>query len=132
MTKSSADCVVDTFAWVEYFSGSRLGNLAAGYLNSGRTLTPTIVMAELAAKYARERNPRWNPEYRFVLAKSMLVEFTLDIALGSGRVREQMRAANPGAGLVDAIIYETARAHGVPVLTGDPHFKGMPHVVFLE
>lgn len=128
----TADCVLDTFAWVEYFNGSALGRQATPFIDGGRCLTPMIVVAELAVKYVRERNPRWEQEFRYLRARSAVAELTIEIAVGAGRVRELMRAAHAGVGLADAIIYETARSHNVPVLTGDPHFKGLPHVLFLE
>ena len=35
-------------------------------------------------------------------------------------------------GLVDGIIWETARSREATLVTGDPHFRGLPLVVFLE
>lgn len=127
----TTDCVLDTFAWVEYFHGSGLGRQATPFIDGGHGLTPMIVVAELAVKYIRERNPRWEQEFRYLRTKSAIADLTIEIAAGAGRVREMMRAAHSGVGLADAIIYETARTHNLPVLTGDPHFRGLPHVIFL-
>ncbi|HIE32764.1 MAG TPA: type II toxin-antitoxin system VapC family toxin [Thermodesulfobacteriaceae bacterium] len=49
--------VVDSYAWIEYFSGSKAGELVKEYLISASSAyTPSIVLAEIARKYMREGN----------------------------------------------------------------------------
>jgi hypothetical protein len=47
--------VIDSFAWFEYFLGSNAGVRAKPYIEAGKAITPTIVIAELADKYEREK-----------------------------------------------------------------------------
>lgn len=50
----SYDWVFDSYAWIEYFRGSRKGERVRKYVEDGRGVTPMIVIAELSAKYSME------------------------------------------------------------------------------
>ncbi len=52
------------------------------------------------------------------------VDETIAIAAGQLKKREV-------AGITDSIILATARAGDHKVVTGDPHFKGIPDAVYL-
>ena len=49
----------------------------------------------------------------------------------AGFVKWSQRHNGHGMGLADAMIYETAREHGLRVVTGDEGFKGLPDVDML-
>jgi len=51
---SNETCVIDSFAWFEYFLGSTAGARARPFIESSKGITPTIVIAELSMKYRRE------------------------------------------------------------------------------
>lgn len=124
--------VVDSYAWIEYFAGSAKGRMAAPYLEEGHGFTPLMVIAELSAYYDRKGMPSWEKDLDFIQLKTSLADLTLDIAKAAGQTRQKMRRDRPLFGLADAIIYETAKSLNASLLTGDPHFKGMPKVIFLE
>jgi len=42
-----------------------------------------------------------------------------------------MRSKRRNFGLADAIILETGKAVSAPVITGDPHFKGLDNTIFI-
>ena len=45
----------DSSAWIEYFSGSKLGTIAKGYVDSTETIfTSVISVLEIKNKYQRE------------------------------------------------------------------------------
>lgn len=46
--------------------------------------------------------------------------------------RHEMRRKGKNCSYVDAAGYSQARSEGIPFLTGDPAFKGLPGVEFLE
>ena len=48
--------VLDTFAWVEYFIGSERGERVKNFIETNNCVTPTIVIAEISAKYVSENN----------------------------------------------------------------------------
>ena len=50
----SSSFVIDTYSWVEYLLGSKAGAKARDYIEGGRGLTPSVVLAELRKWYLRE------------------------------------------------------------------------------
>jgi len=127
------DRILDSFAWVEYFRGTPAGRSVAGELEAGLVGTPLIVVAELRDKYVRERIPDWPKDLAFLKAMSDLVPEDEAIAVRAGETKNRMRAeGRKDFGLVDALIYETARAAGATLVTGDPRFRGVDGVRFVE
>ena len=46
--------VFDTYAWVEYFKGSKKGEIVERYLNESNVFTPIIVLLEMSYKADKE------------------------------------------------------------------------------
>ena len=130
MTKNSA--VIDSFAWIEYFKGSDKGRQAAFYIEGGNGVTPVIVVAELSAYYAREQINSWEQDFQFIESQTALAEFPVSVALIAGQTRQKMRKERSNFGLIDAIIYELALSLKATVISGDPHFEGLPSTIFLK
>lgn len=128
------DTVIDSFAWIEYFHGGIMGRQVVPYIEDGHGMTPLIVVAELSAFYAREGLSMldWEKDLHFIESKTALVVLTSDIAKRAGWTRQKMRQERPKFGLIDAIIYEMALSFKASVISGDPHFEGLPHVIFLK
>ncbi len=130
MTKNSA--VIDSFAWIEYFKGSNKGHQAASYIEGGNGVTPIIVVAELSAYYAREQINSWGADFQFIESQTALAELPVTVARIAGQTRQKMRKERSNFGLIDAIIYELALFLKATVVTGDPHFDGLPSTIFLK
>ena len=128
----SEGVVIDSYAWIEYFKGSEQGRKVAPHIEGGHGLTSFVVVAELSAYYAHEKMEAWQERYRFIESKSAILELTLEIAKAAGRTRQEMRKERPKFGLIDALIYETAKSLKATVISGDPHFEGLPNVIFLK
>lgn len=124
------EAVVDSYAWVEYFRGSEKGGKAKPIIERRKTCTPAIVIAELSSKYHRENPGLWGEVLDFIISTSTIVELSLEIAEKAGKTRNEMRKTRK-FGMADAIILETARTYGSKVLTGDPHFNGLPEAIHL-
>lgn len=117
--------VLDTWTWVEYWKGNeRVRTFVEG--NETR-ITSMISVAELERLYGTDRE-RMDRMVSIIRSRSLLVPVDLAIARAAGRVRREMKEG----GIADAIIYATALRHRAKVVTGDPHFRGMPAVVFVE
>ena len=56
-----------------------------------------------------------------------MLEVAATVARDGGRVRREMKEG----GIADANIYATALRHRAKVVTGDPHFRGMPEVILM-
>jgi len=127
------DRILDSFAWVEYFRGTEPGRAVAEELEAAVIGTPLVVVAELRDKYVRERVPNWPRDLAFIKEVTTLLPEDEGIAARAGETKNRMRAeGRRDFGLIDGIIYETARAVDAVLVTGDPHFRGARGVRFLE
>ena len=127
------DRVLDSYAWVEYFRGTDAGRTVAEELASGLVGTPLVVVAELRDKYVRERVPDWSKDLAYIKETTALLPEDEGIAVRAGETTNRMRAeGRRDFGLIDGIILETARALDAVLVTGDPHFRGLRDLTFLE
>ena len=132
MATRASDLVIDSFAWVEYFRGGRIGGEVDSFLTNHDCATPTIVLAELSDKYAREHIAGLSQDLDEIEARSALVPLDRGIAEDAGRVKTDARKRVADFPLADGIIYATAHVLHADVLTGDPHLRGWRGVVFLR
>jgi predicted nucleic acid-binding protein len=131
--------VVDSYAWVEIFKASSEGRAAKKQIEEAdEAFTPDVVLAELAAKYLREGEGQdsirgW---LHAIAEATQVLEIGIPIAEESAKASLELtrRARAAGLakpGLADAIVLATARTNHAKVLTGDPHFKGLPDTIWL-
>jgi len=120
--------LVDSFGWIEYLAEGRLAERYGEYLtNLAEVITPTIVLYEVYKKLRRERKEE---EALLVIAqimKTRIVPLTEEIALSTAEI--SLKHTLP---MADAIVYATAMKEACPVVTSDPHFKGLEDVIYLE
>lgn len=124
--------LLDTWAWVEYFKGTAHGARVGEVLAREDTVATSILtVAELGDLHFRDGRPALEERISFIASRGRLLEVTRAVAEKAGRTKWAQRRRKRAMGLGDAIIYETAQAEGLTVLTGDPGFKGLPGVEFL-
>jgi len=137
--RTASKTVVDSWAWVELFKASAPGRTAKGYIEEAEdAFTPSLVLAELARKYLREgedpvRVRRW---LEVISEATQVVEIDIGLAEEAARASSDLaeKARREGLGrpgLGDAIVLATARVCKARLLTGDPHFKGLPETLWL-
>lgn len=122
--------VIDSYAWIEYFRGSKAGEKARDYIEGKGALTPSIVLAELAGKYYRERND-FSEDLIFIKSKSQIMPLDEHIALSAGQINTKMKKEVKGWGMADSIILSTAKKNSAKVITGDQHFKNMKETIMI-
>jgi predicted nucleic acid-binding protein len=116
--------VLDSFAWIEYFNGTSAGEKVQNFLETGRAVTPAIVVAELSEKHKR-LNRDFGPKYDFVKARTSIVPFEEELARVAGELNFERKKKVKGWGMADSIILATARRAGSRIVTGDPHFRDL-------
>ncbi len=121
--------VFDTSAWIEYFLGSRKGEVVKHYVESDTELyTPTIILAEVKIKYAQDKTPEKGEErIRFIFGRSVIVSLDKETALLGAEHKLKRKLY-----LIDAVIYATAQTLRKELVTGDVELKGLPGVIFLD
>lgn len=120
--------VFDTSAWIDYFSGSKKGLKVVTFVESAQEIfTPSICLAELKLKYAREMPGQLDTCLGFVLSRSVIVNLSKEIALLSAENKLKYKLY-----LVDSVIYSTAQTLGKEILTSDEDLEGLDGVIFLN
>jgi predicted nucleic acid-binding protein len=134
---SSNQCVIDTYAWVEYLIGSKAGKIAKEHIDRGNTITPSIVIVELRKWYLKEieagrrREQEMQNHFAYVEATSRIVSLDMALSLEAGQTDFIMKKRIKNWPIADSIVYATARTRGAQVISGDPHFKGLEGVIFI-
>jgi len=133
LNSESNNYILDTYAWIEYFIGSKNGEIVEELIKTGDVSTSVISISELSDKYYRNGLlSKWNKRFQFILNKSKILSLTLEIAKNSGLRKWNLRKKNKTIGLADAIIYETAIQYNLKIVTGDMHFEKLENILFLK
>lgn len=135
----SYEYVIDAYAWIEYFKGSRSGEVAKRYIEEESSATPTVVIAELSRKLLREVERGVETldgrrvKLEFIVAVTEVVDLTRRIAELAGEIDVERKRKVSNWGLADSIILATARLCNAKVVTGDKHFVDLKdEVVMIE
>jgi predicted nucleic acid-binding protein len=115
--------LLDSFAWIEYFTGSARGAKVRGYIESDEPLyIASICLTEVKSRYLRDKK---DPTERIELIaeRSFIVLLDKEIALLAADVKQERKLHT-----IDAIVYATAQHKGLTLVTGDQHFANMPNV----
>ena len=119
--------LVDTSAWLEWLSGSPLGQTVQAKLPMrSEWLVPTVVQLELAKWLSREAGEDKADQVIAFTTTCAVVDLDTEIALSAAELGARHTLA-----MADAIIYATARIHDADVLTCDRHFENLAGVHYL-
>ncbi|MBO3753697.1 MAG: type II toxin-antitoxin system VapC family toxin [Candidatus Brockarchaeota archaeon] len=133
----SYEYVIDAYAWIEYFSGSKPGEEAKHYIEEENSATPTIVIAELSRKLLKEVGRRVETiegrrtKLEFIGTITEIIDLSRDIAELSGEIDIERKDKVRNWGLADSIILATARKSNAKVVTGDKHFADLKNEVIM-
>jgi predicted nucleic acid-binding protein len=134
------DCeyVIDTYAWIEYFKGTSLGQAARQYIEGDSAATPSIVILELERSLLRdiaegnETREGAKKKTEYVRSVTSIIDLTYDSAIKAAQTDREMRKKIKNWGMADSIVLATARQLGAKVVTGDEYFRGMKEAVMIK
>jgi predicted nucleic acid-binding protein len=133
-TRKKMTVLVDSWAWIEYFKGSAAGEKVKELIENSqdKVIVSAVNIAEVYNSFLRDYSTPDNKRYaeasrNAMKQRSYVYDVDEEIAVDSAKVKHEKKW-----GLGDSIIYATARREGAKVLTGDPHFRGLKDVIFLE
>lgn len=130
--------MIDTYAWVEYFTGGRAGDNAKKYIDEEETITPTMVVLELRRILlkriweGRETEKGAKEKMDYVRSKSTIFDLSYDSSMSAASIDLEMKKKVPGWGAADSIVLEAARRLTAKVVTGDEHFRGLADAVLIK
>ena len=121
--------LIDSWAWIEYFKGSKAGERARKYIEGKeKAIISTINIAEVYRWILRYYNEKIAKEKINVMKERCFINpGDEEIAVMAARIKHEEKL-----GLGDAIIYATAKKEGAILLTGDSDFKDKENVIFIE
>jgi len=128
-------CVIDSYAWLEYFMGTPVGLKAKEILESSsiEKFVPSICMCEVYTKVLRTESLEKAELFRgFMRALSAVIPLDETLAVETAKVDVEMKKSTLGWGLADSVVLATARRRKAQILTGDEHFRNLPDVIFLK
>ena len=119
--------LLDTWAWVEYFKGTKNGEKIANIIKTEQTYTSAISIAELS-KWFYDNNADIEIAINQLKENSIILELNDNILIEAGRLHSQLRKTRKKIGIIDTIIYATSLIKSLEVLTNDSDFLGLPNV----
>lgn len=123
--------VIDSWAWMEYLDGSKLGSKARPIIEGGNTLTSVVTIAEVISKVSRAgRDP--SIAFNSIVSLSKTIAVDEDLARNAGLLHSTIKKKRPNFSLGDAFVLQTARKLGARVLTGNPDFDGLKEADMLK
>jgi len=125
------ESVIDSYAWIEYFRGTKAGEKAKELIEKDSAATSVITLAELREKYLTEHWNSFDIDINFVTTKTSLILLDREISVLAGRINYENKKKIKNWGMADSIILATARKLSAKVLTSDPHFKNIKDAVMI-
>ncbi|NTU70993.1 MAG: type II toxin-antitoxin system VapC family toxin [Coriobacteriia bacterium] len=120
--------VVDSSAWIEYFSGGPNGSEFAGAIEDAEALiVPSLTIFEVFKRVAAVAGESPALKAVGVMTTGRVVDLSASVALEAARI-----SLENGLAMADSIILATARLEGAILWTQDAHFEGMDGVEFRE
>lgn len=117
--------IVDSSGWLEYLTEDVNASQFAPYLEGKfDVLIPAIVVYEVYKKLLIAAGRSAAESFESEVARRTVLSLDGTLALRAATASVEHRLS-----MADAIIYATAIAHNVELVTGDKHFAGLPGVV---
>ncbi|MGB9960262.1 MAG: type II toxin-antitoxin system VapC family toxin [Candidatus Bathyarchaeales archaeon] len=126
--------VIDSYAWIEYFMGSKAGEKVKPVIEGlEEKFTPTICLAEVYAKTLKvEGRALAEKQRKFVKERSALVPLDEAVAVKAAEIYAALKQQIEGWGLADSIVYATGIIKDARIITGDVHFRSLENVFFIK
>ncbi len=122
--------VVDTSAWIEYFSATDKGLKIKQLIEQEEIATSITALLEIADKFERE-NRRFDVCLRFVQKRAVILPLTIELALAAAKLKKKQREKREKFSISDGVHLATAIEEGAVLLTADNDFAGLENVRLL-
>ena len=121
-----ASFVIDAYAWIEYFDGSKQGEVVAKIIEDSNNsiYTNIITIAELASHF-RRKNYDFADAKKIILSLSTIYNINFEFAEKAGVMHAVIRNDRKHMGIADIFILLTAEKLKAKVVTGDEDFRGL-------
>lgn len=119
--------MLDSWCWIEYFSGTNTGKKIAAYIDSEHQLFISVInLAEVYKQGLSKRNEKdADSMVSLMMSRCFIIPLEAETALNAAKLNFEKKF-----GLGDSLVYASAKAHSLKLVTGDPHFKKEKDVVY--
>ena len=118
--------VVDSSAWLEYFTGGPRADFFAQAIEDGsHLLVPAIALYEVFKKVLSEKGEGEALKAVAQMKTGQVVEMTENIALGAAKISLEHKMP-----LADSVMLATAKLYNAKLWTQDEHFKNIEGVIY--
>ncbi len=124
--------IVDSYAWIEYFEGSKKGLLAKEIIENENNsiFCSALTVSEIVSK--SERLGKDSSQYiEAMQSLSRILKIDEKTAIEAGKKHAAIRKKVKNFGLADAFIIVQGEKEKAKILSGDKHFKEMKNAIFI-
>ena len=120
--------LLDSWCWIEYLEGTNAGKKISKYIDSDENLFISVINLAEVYKWSLSKKSEKDAEsiVHIMLSRCFIAPVEPTISLNAARTNWKKKL-----GLGDSLIYETAKAHNLKLVTGDPHFKKEKDIIYL-
>jgi len=122
---------VDSWAWIEYFKGSRTGERARQYIESNEPIITTpLTLFEVYHAILRDANEEQADLHLDKIINgfhAIKQELDEELVKAAAKIKK-----NEGLAMADAFVLATARKHSAKIITGDKDLEKYPQTIFLR
>lgn len=125
--------ILDTYAWVEYFTGSVEGEKVSKLFaeENNNFITVECCLAELKG-WCIKNKINFEDVLRIVETNSDIVPVLKKDWIDAASVKSTMRKTLNDFGLIDAILLAKQKYLKCKIVTADKHFKNLKDIEFLK
>lgn len=124
--------MVDSWAWVEYFIGSKAGLILKKLLNNknNKFISMECTVSELKI-YCLRTNKDFSRMRNVLKRNSVILPVLTNHWLEAAEIRHETRKKVRDFGLIDSILIAKQKELKCHIGSGDPHFKKLKNVVYI-
>lgn len=122
--------LLDTSAWIELFTGSKKGEKVKKYIRKSSVYTSIVSIAEIS-NWARKNNLDGMRFIKDTIALSQLIDLNINLAFLAGELNYERKKSGKKWGMMDSLIYSTAKLYNLKTLTADKGFSDLKKVELL-
>ena len=120
--------IVDSSCWLEFFSGSTVGEKVSSIIISTKDLlVPSITLYEVFKKILIEIDEDSGLLAVAHMKQGNVIELDSDLAIYAAKIGKEYQLA-----LADSIIYAVTKKYNATLWTQDKHFKNLDNVKYFQ
>ena len=124
--------IVDAYAWIEYFIGSKPGLILKNLIDdkNRRFVTMECTISELKS-YCLRTNADFSKIHNILKRNSIILPVLSNHWVEAAEIRHEIRKKVKDFGLIDSILIAKQNELKCMIVSGDKHFKTLKNVVYI-